>query len=218
MKTALIIGATGLVGQNLLKQILENSAYEKVKVFTRRSLQINSEKLEEYLIDFDKIDEWKDQIKGDDLFSAMGTTIKKAGSQQAQYRVDYTYPFEVAKSATANGVQNYALVSSAGANEESKVFYSKMKGELDNAVNALGFAKTVIVKPSVIDGDRNEFRLGETIGLKMMHLLKYIPGLNKYQPAPATKIAKCMIKALNDAQVKGQNTFEWKAIMDYAEA
>jgi uncharacterized protein YbjT (DUF2867 family) len=218
MKTALLLGATGLVGSNLLNQLLADENYGKIVVFSRRSLNNTSEKLKEHLVDFDKIDTWKDLISGDDLFSAMGTTIKKAGSQKAQYLIDKTYPLEVAKHARNNGVKNYALVSSAGADANSKVFYSKMKGELDMAVAELGFSKTVIVKPSIIEGQRNESRLGESIGLRIMKILKYIPGLNKFQPAPAELIAACMIKALNDNSLVDLREFEWNAVMNYAQS
>lgn len=216
MKIAILFGATGLVGGHILDLLLNNPLYTKVNVFTRRSLNVDSEKLREHVIDFDKIDSWKNLIVGDDLFSAMGTTIKKAGSQDAQYRIDHTYPYQVAKSAKMNGVRNYALVSSAGANANSKVFYSRMKGELDKDVTDLDFDKRVIVKPSIIEGNRPESRLGETVGLKAMHALKFIPGLSKYQPAPAELIASCMIKALNDTSLSGNCEFEWKEVLDYA--
>jgi len=216
MKTALLIGATGLVGSHILDQLLKNPIYTKVDIFSRRSLNIKSDKLTEHLIDFNTIESWKDLIVGDDLYSAMGTTIKKAGSKEAQYLIDYTYPHQVAFWAKKNGVKNYALVSSAGADSKSKVFYSRMKGELDDEVIDLRFSKSVIVKPSIIQGKRNESRLGESIGLKTMQVLKYIPGLNKYQPAPAELIAACMIKALNDNSITGNCKFEWKEILDYA--
>lgn len=216
MKSAILIGATGLVGGHILDLLLKNPLYTKVNVFTRRALNVHSKKLQEHVIDFENMDSWKDCIFGDDLYSAMGTTIKKAGSQNTQYRIDHTYPYQVAKWAKMNGVKNYALVSSAGANVNSKVFYSRMKGELDSDVTDLDFDKRVIVKPSIIEGSRTESRLGETIGLTAMHALKFIPGLSKFQPAPAELIAKCMIKALNDASLSGNCEFEWKEIMDYA--
>ncbi len=216
MTSVLLISATGLVGGHILDQLLKSPVYFKIDVFSRRPLNIKSDKLIVHLIDFNKIESWKERIVGDDLFSAMGTTIKKAGSRDAQYLIDHSYPLQVATWAKNNGVKNYALVSSAGANSKSKVFYSRMKGELDRDITELGFNKRVIVKPSVIEGERPESRLGETIGLKAMHALKYIPGLNKYQPAPAELIAKCMIKALNDDTLTGNCEFEWKAIFDYA--
>ncbi|MCT4625186.1 MAG: NAD-dependent epimerase/dehydratase family protein, partial [Schleiferiaceae bacterium] len=115
-KIAIVIGATGLVGKHIVKYCLEHPNYSEVLVFTRRSTNIKHSKLKEHLIDFDQLEHVKDLIKGDDLFSAMGTTIKKAGSQDAQYKIDYTYPYQFAKYARENGIRNYGLVSSTGAN------------------------------------------------------------------------------------------------------
>ena len=218
MKTAILIGATGLVGSHILNQLLENRHYSKVIVFTRRTLNIQSKKLEEHCVDFNKMDAWKDLISGDDLFSAMGTTIKTAGSQEAQYLIDYTYPFRVAKFAKQNGIKSYALVSSGGANTKSNNFYSRMKGELDRDVTELNFEKTIIVRPSIIEGNRNESRVGETIGLKIMHVLKHVPGLSKYKPAAAELIASCMVKAMNDDFQKENCMFEWNRVMEYAQS
>jgi len=192
-KTALIIGATGLIGSNTVQQLLENKNFTKVKIFTRRSIGINHPKLEEHLVDFDQIDDWKDNLTGDVLFSAMGTTIRKAGSKAAQYKIDYTYQYETALAAANNGVKIYCLVSSAGANPKSSVFYSKMKGELDEAVKKLPFEHTFIFRPSILAGDRNENRTGEKIGLALAKIFTKIPGLTKYRPIQGATVAKAMI-------------------------
>ncbi len=215
MKTALLIGASGLVGSHVLDQLLLDKRYNKVVVFSRRSINKTHAKLTEHLIDFDKIQSWQHHLVGDDLFSTMGTTLKKAGSKAAQYLVDYTYPFTVAKRAKLNGVQNYALVSSAGANPNSRIFYTKIKGELDRDISKLFFRKTIIVRPSFIDGQRNEKRLGEVIGLKVMRTLKFIPLINKYQPTPVGDIARSMIKAVNDNSISGKKVLSWTQISDY---
>ena len=194
-KTALIIGATGLTGSSLVQQLLENKNFTTVKIFTRRSLGINHPKLEEHLVDFDQINDWQDQLTGDVLFSAMGTTIRKAGSKAAQYTIDYTYQFNTAMAAANNGVKTYCLVSSAGANSESSVFYSRMKGELDEAVQELGFKHTFIFRPSILAGDRKEKRVGERIGLVLARIFTRIPGLRKYKPIPGATVAEAMIKA-----------------------
>lgn len=176
-KTALVIGATGLVGTKLVEQLLTNERISTVKVFTRRSLGINQQKLEEHLVDFDNMEQWKNLLTGDVLFSTMGTTLKKAGSKEAQYKIDYTYQFDVARTAADNGVKTYCLVSSAGANPESSVFYSRMKGELDEAVKHLPFDNIFILRPSILAGERNENRTGERIGLVMARLFTKVPGL-----------------------------------------
>ena len=105
MKTAIVIGASGLVGSYITLKLLDDIRYDKVKVFVRNSLDISHVKLEEHVIDFDKIEIWKEYLTGDELFSALGTTIKKAGSKEAQYKVDYTYQFDVAKAASENRVK-----------------------------------------------------------------------------------------------------------------
>jgi uncharacterized protein YbjT (DUF2867 family) len=198
MKTAIVIGATGLVGSFISHRLLEDNRYTKVKVFVRRSLKINNPKLEEHIIDFDKIELWKDKLAGDELYSALGTTIKKAGSKDAQFKIDFTYQYEAAKAALANGVKTFLLVSSAGANHKSSNFYLRMKGSLDEKVQQLNFDKIYIFRPSILAGDRNEKRFGESIGIKIAGTItKIIPALKKYRPIEASKVAEAMIKSAN---------------------
>ena len=126
-KTAILIGATGLVGSHLLKQLLENDQYSKVKVFTRRSTGIIHARLEQHIVDFDEMEKWASRLSGDDLFCCLGTTLKKAGGKETQWQIDYTYQLETAKNAAENGAKAVVLCSSAGANPNSKMFYLKMK-------------------------------------------------------------------------------------------
>lgn len=196
MKTALVIGATGLVGNFITLKLLDDNRYKKVKVFVRRSLKINHPKLEQHIIDFEKIETWKDQLIGDELYSALGTTIKKAGSKDAQYKIDYTYQYEVAKAASQNGVAKYLLVSSAGANYKSGNFYLRMKGKLDEAVQQLSFNQVIIFRPSILVGERSEKRLGESLGITIAGTItKIIPALKKYRPIEASRVAEAMIKS-----------------------
>lgn len=195
-KIAIVIGATGLVGSHLLKLLLDDESYEKVKVFHRRSTEITHAKLEEHIVDFDHMDSWKTELTGDCLFSALGTTIKKAGSKEAQYKIDYTCQFEVAKAAAENGVSHYALVSSIGANANSKSFYTRIKGELDEAVQDLGFESVLILRPSFLDGVRDEFRYGERIGIALANVVCKLPGLRKFHPIKAITVAKALISGI----------------------
>jgi uncharacterized protein YbjT (DUF2867 family) len=198
MKTALVIGATGLVGSHITAKLLDDVRYKKVKVFVRRSLKINNPKLEEHIIDFENIEIWKDQLIGDELYSALGTTIKKAGSKDAQYKIDYTYQDKVAKAASQNGVTKYLLVSSAGANYKSGNFYLRMKGKLDEAVQQLSFNQIIIFRPSILAGYRSERRLAESLGIKIAGAItKLIPALKKYRPIEASRVAEAMIKSAN---------------------
>ncbi len=201
MKTAIVVGATGLIGSNLVQQLLKNKNFAAIKVFTRRSLEIDDPKLQVHLVNFDQLDQWKNELTGDILFSSMGTTIRKAGSKEVQYKIDYTYQYETALAAANNGVQTYCLVSSAGANPKSSVFYSKMKGKLDEAVKSLPFQHIFIFRPSILQGERNESRIGEKIGLILAKFFTKIPGLTKYKPIPGHTVAKAMIRL---AEMAGQ--------------
>ncbi len=198
MKTAIVIGATGLVGSYITLKLLDDNRYSKVKVFVRNSLEVKHPKLEEHIVDFEKLELWKDEIEGDELYSALGTTIKKAGSKDAQYKIDYTYQYETAKAAAKNGVKSYMLISSAGANYKSSNFYLRMKGNLDEKVQLLTFEKIRIFRPSILVGLRSEKRAGESIGIKIAGLItRIIPALKKYKPIKASLVAEAMIISAN---------------------
>ena len=215
-KTAIVIGATGLVGSQLVQQLLADDRFEKVTIFVRRARGLTHSKLDEQLVDFNQLDQWKEQIQGDVLFSTMGTTLKKAGSKQAQFKIDYTYQYEVAEAATQNGVRNFVLISSAGANPESRVFYSRMKGELDEAVQKLNFRKITILRPSILDGDRKEKRTMEQISLKISRWITHFV-FRKYRPIKDETVARAMIHvALNENQAEKTLIYELDNIFKLA--
>jgi uncharacterized protein YbjT (DUF2867 family) len=200
MKTAIVIGASGLVGSYVTLKLLDDFRYSKVKVFVRNSFDISHPKLEEHVIDFDKLELWKEYLTGDELYSALGTTIKKAGSKEAQYKIDFTYQYEVAKAAAENGVKKYMLVSSAGANYKSSNFYLRIKGSLDEKVQQLSFDQICIFRPSILVGLRSEKRFGESIGIKIAGTItKIIPALKKYRPINASKVAEAMLTSANQS-------------------
>lgn len=202
MKTALVIGATGLVGSELTNLLLADDRFDKVKVFVRRSTGKQHPKLEEHRVNFDAVPAWQSLLTGDVLFSSLGTTLKQAGSKEAQYKIDFTYQYNVAKAAAENGVTQYVLVSSAGASPQSRLFYSRMKGELEKAVQTFSFAHIHILQPGILQGERDEFRLGERIGVGMLSVTRYIPGLQKYKPIPGATVAQAMINAAFREQEK----------------
>ncbi len=203
MKTAIIIGATGLVGSFITLKLLDDNRYDKVKVFVRRSLEIVHSKLEENIVDFEKIDSWKELLICDELFSALGTTIKKAGSKETQYKIDFTYQHEIAEAASNNGVKNYFLVSSLGADYKSSNFYLRMKGNLDEKIQQLNFERIRIFRPSILVGLRSEERLGESISIKIAGVVaKLIPPLKKYKPINASLVAEAMIKTANQTTLE----------------
>lgn len=210
-KVANVIGASGLVGQQLVAQLLAHPEFEKVRSFVRRPSGIVHPKLEELVVDFDRPESWKRFVKGDVLFSTLGTTIKTAKTKANQYRVDFSYQFDFANAASENGVGVYILVSSLGADPKSSVFYSRMKGELDEAVAKLPFQKIVIFRPSILDGDRKEKRRGEKVVLILSRFLtRFI--LKKYRPTPVDVLASRMI-GLSVDEVPGLRIVEGLEIL-----
>jgi uncharacterized protein YbjT (DUF2867 family) len=195
MKTAIVVGATGLVGKQLTELLLHDTRFEKVKTLVRRSINIHHDKLEEHIVDFDEPDSWKKLITGDVLYSVMGTTLRAAGSKDAQYKIDYTYQYRIAKIAAANEVPEYILISSAGSSPNSKIFYSRVKGELERDVQKLPFETIHIIRPGMLEGHRETTRTGERIGIGVMKVLSQIPGLKKLQPIHARNVAQAMINA-----------------------
>lgn len=190
---ALVIGATGAVGKDLVQQLLADDAVERVDVFVRREIKTQGAKLVTHVVDFDQPELWADKLNGDVLFSCLGTTMRAAGSQQAQWKVDYTYQYQAAKTARTNGVKTLVLVSSVGASSKSKVFYSRMKGALDDAVQELGFEGCFILRPpSLIRKGSN--RLGETVSVAVLKGLNAVGLLRSWAPMPTEAVAASMIR------------------------
>lgn len=173
-KTAIIIGASGLVGNELLHLLLADNHFEKVKIFVRKPLAINHPKLEQHAIDFDLIYKSTNLVKGDIVFCCLGTTIKTAGSKEEFKKVDYAYPFAFAKIAKQNGIEKFLIISSLGADKSASNFYLKVKGDIENALEQLKFKSLVILRPSMLLGNRTEFRLGETIGKVVMKAISFL--------------------------------------------
>jgi uncharacterized protein YbjT (DUF2867 family) len=215
-KTALVIGATGLVGTELVKQLLNDDRFGKVIVFGRRSLENPHPKLTEHIIDFDQPHTWQHWVQGDILFSTLGTTLKQAGGKDAQYKIDYHYQFDFAKAASEQHVPVYVLVSSASASPDSKIFYSRMKGELERDISKLPFKSISILQPSLLYGDRKEQRLGESIGYHVIRRLNALSILKKYRPIHAGTVARAMINA-GIKNSEGKRTYVLDQIFQLAE-
>ncbi len=198
--TANVIGATGLVGQQLVSLLLKNDRFEKIRIFVRRDSGIRHTKLEQQIVDFGKCETWEKQVSGDILFSALGTTLKQAGSKKRQFEIDYTYNLNFAKAAKTNGIENYVLVSSLGANSKSILFYPRMKGELDEAVSSIGFQNLVILRPSSLIGHRNDKRISEMISVPVTKFLtKFV--LRKFKPIHSLTVAKAMINGVLEPEI-----------------
>ncbi|MBK7312202.1 MAG: NAD(P)H-binding protein [Sphingobacteriaceae bacterium] len=212
---ALVIGSTGLVGEHLLQLLELDNRFTSVTALVRKPGAIRSTKINYEFFDFDNMN--GALLTGDVLFCALGTTRKKAGSKEAQYKIDLTYNYEAAKLAKQNGVTVLAHVSSLGANSSSSNFYLQVKGKLEDNLKAIGFDRTIIVRPSFILGDRKEFRLGEKIGIVIMKALAFLMQgpLKKYRGVQAAKIAKCMIEESCNASNKGFVILESDKIQVY---
>lgn len=191
---ALVIGGTGLVGKELTKQLLANDKFDEIVLFLRRTTGLAHQKLREEIVDFDHPEQWSQLVNGDVLFSALGTTIKAAGSKTAQYKIDFSYQYQTAAAAAANKVGTYVLVSSAGADAKSKIFYSRMKGELDDAILKLPFKRHVILRPSLLMGKREQKRGGEGLAQTIMPAITRNI-FKKYRPIKGSTVAKAMICA-----------------------
>ena len=197
---ALVIGATGATGQEIVSQLLENDSFNSVSIFVRKDPNITHSELKTYAIDFSKLEEYKELIKGDVLFSCLGTTLRDAGSKEKQYLVDYTYQYEFAKIASDNGVPIYSLISSTGANENSPFFYPKIKGKLEEAVKKLSFKTIQIFQPPTLIRQKNLIRLGEKIGIKIFGFLNSFGILKSQKPLPVSTLARVMVEKLKMKQ------------------
>lgn len=196
-KSALIAGATGLTGSELVKVLLEDPAYDKVKVLTRRPLDVDHPKLEQVKADFFRLDQYAGHFKVDDVFCCLGTTIKKAGSQKAFRRVDYEYPVKIAELAKAAGAKKFLVISAMGADARSNVFYSRVKGQTEDALKKMEFPALHIFRPSLLLGKRDEFRLGEKAASLLAPVFSPLlrGGMKKYKPIEAADVAKAMCAA-----------------------
>jgi uncharacterized protein YbjT (DUF2867 family) len=198
VKRAVMIGATGLVGSQLLTQLLGDDRFDKVVALGRRATGRAHAKLDEQVIDFEAPAVWAPLVKGDVAFSALGTTVKQAGGQTAQRKVDYDYQLAFAKAAAANGVPSYGLVSAASADPASRLFYARMKGELDRDVQRLGFERVRIVRPSLLGGDRQQPRAGEKIGSLLLGALNAVGLARKYREIHGDVVARALLNAALD--------------------
>ena len=212
---ALIIGATGATGKDLVSQLLTDKGYDEVNVFVRRPLAVENPKLKTHIVNFDKPEEWKDLVKGDVAFSCLGTTLKTAGSKEAQRKVDYDYQYNFAKAAKENEVEDYILVSSYGAHPKSKLFYSRMKGELEQSIKDLHFNKLTIFQPGMLERKDSE-RTGEVLGGKIIKFANKFGVLTQQKPLPTEVLAKAMI---NSSKIKsyGYSKIKLGSIFSFAE-
>ncbi len=208
-RNALIAGATGLVGNAILQQLLSDDAYGKIIIITRKPLGIIHPKLVQQQIDFDEISMLKIGFEVDDVFCALGTTIKTAGSQDAFYKVDYSYVVNLGNWCAQNAVKQFLIVSAMGANPKSGIFYNRVKGEMEAAVSGLQISHVKVFRPSLLMGNRTEKRAGEKFAQFAMGSLVFLfagPFL-KYKGIRADVVAKAMIKVAK-LEIQGFRIYE----------
>ena len=200
MKTALIFGSSGLVGKNLLNQIINNSNYSKVKIFVRSSPEISDQKVEIINTDFKDLQKIKNLIIGDDCFFCIGTTKKNSPDKNEYRRVELDLPKKIAQISKSNNVKSFIFVSSGFADPKNSGDYLKFKGLVEEEIKSLNFEKIGILRPSFLLGNRKEKRVGEKIGIFIFKLLSpiFVGPIKKMKPIHSEKVAKAMIKIANE--------------------
>lgn len=189
---AILIGATGATGNELLHLLLADNTVNEVVVLVRRALLIQHPKLRAEVINFDEEQTWKHFVTGDVAFSCLGTTLRAAGGKKAQYRVDYTYQYLFARAAKENGVPKFLLISAGMANPGSMFFYSRIKGELEVSVQALHFENLIIFRPGLLSRPQTD-RTGEKVSESILSFFNRVGLLKKLAPLPVHKLARLML-------------------------
>jgi uncharacterized protein YbjT (DUF2867 family) len=202
-KTAIILGATGLTGGMLLQQLLEDDRYEKIKLFSRNSVEKKHPKIEEHLIDLFKLEEHKDKFTADEVFCCVGTTKKKTPDHNTYTKIDRGIPVTAARLCKANNIDTFLVVSALGANPKSRVFYNRIKGKMEKEVLEQEIKNTYILQPSLITGERKESRSFEKVGKVMLNFINpfFLGTLRKYKSISAESIARAMVAIANKPEL-----------------
>lgn len=197
MRTALVVGATGLIGKNCLYRLFEAKEYTRIIALVRRPLAVKHHQLEQVMVDFDNLDAYQEQMVADDVFCCLGTTINVAGSKENFRKVDYEYPLKVAEICRRKGAQQFLLVSAMGADPKSSIFYNRVKGELEQAIDTLHYPGFHLFRPSLLLGYRKELRVGELMAKGVMKAIGFlfIGPLAKYKAIEGETVARAMIIA-----------------------
>jgi uncharacterized protein YbjT (DUF2867 family) len=217
MATALIAGATGLVGSRLLDQLVGATGYDRGVAVTRRPLEVRHPKLVELVAEFTALDRLPEPLRGDDAFCCLGTTRRKAGSREAFRAVDHGAVLAFAWAARRGGARRFFTVSALGADPGSRFYYNRVKGETEQALGVLGFDTLGIFRPGLLLGPRTEYRFGERLGAVGLALAAplLVGGWRKYRAIPAARVARAMAHvAVSGAETRGTVVFESDAIQD----
>jgi uncharacterized protein YbjT (DUF2867 family) len=213
MRTALVAGATGLIGRQLLQLLLEDPHYTHIKAISRKALEFEHPKLENLVLDFGKLGEYHNKLEVDEVFCCLGTTIKQAGSQEAFRKVDYEYPLELAKLTKNLGATQYLLITALGSDAKSGIFYNRVKGEVEQAIEEVGFQSFHIFRPSLLLGERSEKRAGEGTATVVYNALGFLIPL-KYKAIDSAKVARAMVHVAKQNST-GKFIHESKELQQY---
>lgn len=207
MKTAILFGATGLIGGHCLRHLLDPKfGYDRVISFGRRAVDLENPRLVQKRIDFDRLEKHADEIRGDDLYYCMGTTLKQAGSQEAFRRIDFDYPVQIAKIAARNGVRRWLMVSSIGASADSPFFYLRTKGEGEAEIAKLPFQSVHFFRPSFLLGARSESRVLENVFNPIAQAFAplLVGKLRRFRPIQGSEVADMMLRAAQSGEAGTQ--------------
>jgi uncharacterized protein YbjT (DUF2867 family) len=210
-RKALIVGATGLIGGYCLQNLIDDSTYSEVIALVRKPLLKTHRKLKQVVSKFDKnLEHELSNIQVHDVYCCLGSTIKRAGSQQAFQAVDLYLVVAVADIMRRQGAEQFVVISAMGADKNSKVFYNRVKGEMESALQELGYPCLRIIRPSLLLGNRKEFRLGERIGILLTPVLKplMLGSLKRYSPVQAESVAEFMVNVAQEEPVSGAHVYE----------
>jgi len=216
-RTALVAGASGLVGGQVLRLLLEDPAYSRVTVLARRELPLSHKKLEQRIASFDRLAQIADFPRVHDVFCCLGTTMKQAGSPDAFRKVDFTYVVELARVAVRHRASQFLVVTAVGADRQSRILYSRVKGEAEEALRRLQFEGLQIFRPSLIVGARAQSRPTERVAWLFSLLVAWalVGPLSRYRPLKATAVARAMVRVAREAP-RGTHVYESKEIRRHA--
>jgi uncharacterized protein YbjT (DUF2867 family) len=216
LRNALIVGATGLTGQSLISRLTKTDYYNSLHIIVRRPYALEHPKIKSYVVDFEKISEFKPEALIQDVYICLGTTMKKAGSKEEFRKVDYEYVVQIGKWAKNNKVERLAVISSIGASSRSKNYYLKAKGDMEDFLAGLNLPRLVILRPSLLLGKREEFRLAEKVSSVILKPLKNMMTgfLRKYKPVETSTVAEAMFRSLSSAE-EGVTVMENEAIVSF---
>lgn len=214
-KTALVVGASGLIGGYCLDVLCKDPSYSEIIALVRKPILKTHRKLKIIINKFDNLEDELSKIKADDVYCCLGTTIKKAGSQEEFKKIDFSLVVSIAELMRKQGAQQFLVISSIGADSNSKIFYNRVKAEMELALKALEYPHLRVIRPSLLLGTRNEFRLGERLGVLLSPVFSplMVGSLKKYRPVHAEKVAQFMVRAAHGEQTSMVSVYESDQIL-----